>query len=89
MNKNTEFYLAQLEPLVGGTIAGLAATEADGFGMEFFGLQVTLPDGGRKVLFFLSDDEGNAPGSFEIIEHDPAAVTGCSHGSPDTGNPGV
>lgn len=58
----TNWYLEQLKPLVGGTIIGLA--EAD---EGFYGLDIRMKDGERKVLILLSDDEGNAPGSFEIL----------------------
>lgn len=59
-----DFYLQQLQPFVGAKIVGLA--RADGEHDEFFGLVVELPDKERKVIFFLRDDEGNGPGSFEI-----------------------
>lgn len=59
-----DFYLQQLQPLVGAKIVGLA--RADGENDEFFGLIVELPNKERKVIFFLRDDEGNGPGSFEI-----------------------
>lgn len=62
----TDFYLKQLEQLVGGKITNLARSgEGDGDD-EFFGFVVTLPSGKRKTLLLLSDDEGNAPGSFEL-----------------------
>lgn len=62
--KKADFYLKQLEQLIGGKITNLARTgeEED----EFFGIVVTMPNGKRKTLLLLSDDEGNAPGSFEI-----------------------
>jgi len=68
MNKNTEFHLGRLKPLIGATITGLASTTSNGeaFDDEFFGFDVTLPNGAQKTLLFLSDDEGNGPGSFEI-----------------------
>lgn len=56
------FYLNQLNCLVGGKITALAKTED-----EFFGLVVTLPSGQKKTLLLLSDDEGNDHGSFEIL----------------------
>ncbi len=70
MTTATDFYLKQLRPLVGGTITGLARTGPgeDGFDAEFYGLVVTLPDGRKRTLLLLSDDEGNGPGSFEICE---------------------
>lgn len=69
MSSSTGFYLNQLRPLVGGTISALARTgpNEDGADDEFFGFVVTLPDGSTRTLFLLSDDEGNSPGSFEIL----------------------
>lgn len=59
-----DFYLQQLQPLVGAKIVGLA--RANGEHDEFFGFVVELPNKERKVILFLKDDEGNGPGSFEI-----------------------
>jgi len=59
-----DFYLQQLQPLVGAKIVGLV--RAAGEHEEFFGLLVELPNHEHKVLLFLRDDEGNGPGSFEI-----------------------
>jgi hypothetical protein len=55
------FYV--LNKIVGGKIE---STVQDKEGEGFFGLQISLPDKSKKVIWFLSDDEGNAPGSFEI-----------------------
>ncbi|MHB1630689.1 MAG: hypothetical protein ACYCQL_00545 [Acidithiobacillus sp.] len=63
---SADFYLEELDQLVGGTISGLVRTGDDSDNGEFFGLLVTMPDGTKKQLVLLSDDEGNAPGSFEI-----------------------
>lgn len=70
MTNATDFYLKQLRPLVGGTITGLVRTGPgeEAFDEEFYGLVVTLPDGRKRTLLLLSDDEGNGPGSFEICE---------------------
>jgi len=59
-----DFYLQQLQPFIGATIVGLA--RADGEHDEFFGFVVEFPNKDRQVIFFLRDDEGNGPGSFEI-----------------------
>lgn len=58
---NIDFYTKQLDPLIGGKITSVIS-DSDG---EFFGLEVTK---GKKtfVIWFLQDDEGNGPGSFEI-----------------------
>lgn len=61
-------YFGKLEPLVGAEVVGLARS-GEGDCEEFVGLVFRLPDGQKKVLFFLRDDEGNGPGSFSI---DPA-----------------
>lgn len=61
-----DFYLKKLDQLVGGTISGLVRSGDDSDNGEFFGLVITMPDGTKKTMVLLSDDEGNAPGSFEI-----------------------
>lgn len=68
MATNATFYLDQLHCLVGGRIISLARTgpSDDGSEDEFYGLVVLLPDGKKKTMILLSDDEGNGPGSFEI-----------------------
>lgn len=64
------FYLSQLSQLVGGRITALARTgtpdKADE--SEFYGFVVTFPDGSKRTLILLSDDEGNGPGSFEFVD---------------------
>lgn len=61
-----DYYLRELEALVGGKITGRVRTGVDPeTGDEFYGLVITV--GGQKFdLIFLSDDEGNEPGSFRI-----------------------
>lgn len=61
-----DFYVKQLSQVVGGTITTVAVDNEN----EFFGLAIAMPDGNRKVLWFLSDDEGNGPGSFDIEDDD-------------------
>ena len=63
MDKSDEskYYLDQLAELVDGKITGIAKTE-DGF----FGIVVTMPDGKRRTMILLSDDEGNDHGSFYL-----------------------
>jgi hypothetical protein len=72
MKSQATFYLNQLKPLVGGKITGLARSgpNADLHEDEFFGFVIKLPNGKTKTLILLSDDEGNAPGSFEITDED-------------------
>ena len=62
MDKQTQFYLKQLEILVGGTVVGLAH---DGSSEGFVGITVKTK-AGKKIVWFLCDDEGNGPGSFDI-----------------------
>jgi len=62
MNKQTKFYTEQLSQLVGSKIKSVVND-----GKEFFGLELIFPNKGEKILWFLRDDEGNGPGSFEII----------------------
>ena len=62
----TDFHLKLLRPLVGGTITNLARTGTDEYGDEFFGLVIALPNGQKRTLIFLADDEGNGPGSFQL-----------------------
>jgi hypothetical protein len=64
----TQFYLDQLKPLVGGVIENPVRTGQDEFGDEFFGLTIQCKDGKARHLLFLADDEGNGPGSFEIVD---------------------
>lgn len=59
---SAEFYLRRLQHLVGKEITGLVRSGPDEWGDEFFGLIVD----GRKIVWFLQDDEGNGPGSFSI-----------------------
>ena len=75
MTSNTDFYLRQLQPLLGGTISALARTGTpdDAWEDEFFGLVVTLADGTTRTVLLLADDEGNGPGRFEILDGLPAA----------------
>jgi len=61
-----DFYLRKLRPLIGATITQTCRTGVDEYGDEFFGLIVTLPNGKKKSVIFLADDEGNGPGSIEI-----------------------
>jgi hypothetical protein len=66
MNEKTKFYAKQLEPLINGTIQKIAHSQVDEFGNQFFGLIIHTANGKDVTLWFLSDDEGNAPGSFDL-----------------------
>ena len=69
MKSPIDFYLGKLTPLVGGKITALARTGKPEYPGEdeFYGLVVTLADGSKRTLMLLSDDEGNGPGSFELL----------------------
>lgn len=64
----TAFYLDRLQPLVDAKITHLVRTGVDEFGDEFFGLKLKCADGKSRTLILLRDDEGNGPGSFELID---------------------
>ena len=72
MTAPIDFYLKQLQPLVGGTIAALACTGAsdDPMDEELYGFVVKCRDGKERTLILLSDDEGNGPGSFMFADGD-------------------
>ena len=54
------FYVEQLAKFVGYKVSGVVSSP-DGF----FGLKLKSGKS-EKIVWFLSDDEGNAPGSFEV-----------------------
>jgi len=60
--ERSKFYIKQLEQLVGGQVVGCAT---DGSPEGFVGLVVKTKSG-KKIVWFLCDDEGNGPGSFDI-----------------------
>jgi len=66
MNNRTDFNLKQLETLVGGRITGVARSGSSDPADEFFGLIVRPSPTTHFVIWFLSDAEGNGPGSFLI-----------------------
>ena len=61
----TKFYTGQLELLVGATIVAPIISLNEYGGDDFFGLKLHK-NGKDFALWFLRDDEGNGPGSFEI-----------------------
>jgi len=63
---NVDFYTEKLSVLSGGVIVGPMKDHEE----EFFGLQIKK-DGKLLALWILSDDEGNGPGSFEIVAPHP------------------
>lgn len=55
------WYAKELEQFIGQTVKSVVKDE------EFFGLLLT--DGEHDtVIWFLRDDEGNGPGSFDIVK---------------------
>jgi len=60
MDSHAKFYIDKLLQFVDGKIVGVV-NSPDGF----FGLTIKVKND-TKVLWFLSDDEGNNPGSFDI-----------------------
>lgn len=63
--QDKDFYIKQLSPLVGGTITSIALDDVTDNFYAFLGLHIRK-DGANHLLWLLSDDEGNAPGSFLI-----------------------
>lgn len=55
-----------LESIVDGTITGVARTEKDELGDVYLGLIVNIAKNENIVVWFLRDDEGNGPGSFDL-----------------------
>ena len=72
MSSSIDFYLKQLQPLVGGTITALARTGAsdDSLDEELYGFVIQCRDGKQRTLVLLSDDEGNGTGSFLLADGD-------------------
>jgi hypothetical protein len=71
MNPNTKYWTTQLSKLQGGTIqkAIYSKPSADDFyDEEFFGIEVKMPDGARKLVWILADEEGNGPGAVDITD---------------------
>ena len=61
---NNKFYLNRLRNLIGARVVSVITDNEN----AFFGLQLKLSSGELRAIWFLSDDEGNAPGSFSIEE---------------------
>jgi len=64
--ENLNFYTDRLKGLVGGEIVGVVASPPNPFGEVFVGMKIQKINGTRYVLWFLSDEEGNGPGAFDI-----------------------
>lgn len=58
--------LNALTPLVGAKIIGLSRTGETSSDDEIFGLDIVMPNGEKKILWLLSDFEGNGPGGFSL-----------------------
>ena len=63
MDKKFAFYYKKLSPIMGGTIVGTVLDEKK----FMLGLKIET-ETGEKILWFLRDDEGNGPGSFDIAD---------------------
>jgi len=57
---NTDFYLKKLKKFIGGTIINVAQDSNGYFGI------IIEKDKEKNIIWFLSDDEGNNSGSFDI-----------------------
>ena len=53
---------------VGGTITNVLESPGNEWEGSFYGLRIKQKDGKLVDVIFLSDDEGNAPGSLDIME---------------------
>ena len=63
-----KYWTKELRTLVGGVINATLCTVEDmgGYDELFFGFKIKLSDGKLKDIIFLSDEEGNGGGRFEI-----------------------
>ena len=66
-----DYWVKKLSALVGGKIVTVIVDDNkdDEFAMTdepFIGLRVEMPGGALKDIWLLSDEEGNAPGRFDI-----------------------
>ena len=61
--------IGSLARLLEGRISGLARSGQQDGDDEFFGLVITDENDNRKVLWFLSDFEGNGAGGFQIVDY--------------------
>lgn len=64
------FHKKQVSKIVGGTITAFIKTpkpETE-YGVQYFGFQVTMPDGTKKSVFILGDEEGNHSGVLDVID---------------------
>ena len=67
MDKLT-YYRNKLEPVVNGTIIDIGLDEQGQLESDWIGIEISFPAGKRYVLWLLADEEGNSPGSFDVIE---------------------
>ena len=64
MNGQADFYISQLKCLTDGKVIGFIKDKNS----EYYGLIIKNKTGEKKAVWLYSDDEGNAPGSFEITD---------------------
>ena len=60
------FYVQDYKRLVGSVITSIAVDDADG--ETWIGLVCETPDGTRRVAWISRDDEGNGPGTLDIVK---------------------
>lgn len=63
-----EYIMKYLGALVGAKILTVLCDD-EVTGEEFYGFRVLKKDGTQANIWFLSDEEGNAPGFLDIVEH--------------------
>jgi len=60
MSAESQYTIRQIRPLVGGKIVSTCEDQG------FVGIVVVLPNREIKVIWILSDEEGNNPGAVDI-----------------------
>jgi len=59
----------ELKQLIGGKVTKVLSDTWEEQAFEpLVGLEITMPDKTKKAIWFLNDEEGNAPGRFEICD---------------------
>jgi len=61
-----QYWAGQLSELIGGEIAIVLIDPKTEDYDEMYGLIVLMPDKTRKQIWFLSDEEGNNAGRFQV-----------------------
>ena len=66
MTREQKFHTDRLSVLIGYKVVGTCYGVPDEFHDAYFGLTLKGPRGHEAKLWFLRDDEGNGPGSFQL-----------------------